>query len=104
MDRGPLLRKSGRKRLMILDADESVIRKEKTGTYRSKYLTHGREKNKGTMILDFTRLDEMMAYSMNGGKGDVRARMYTSGKGKIIVSALPPHSSIGLPPQMISAM
>lgn len=32
MDRGPFLRKSGRKRLMILDVPESVIRKEKTGT------------------------------------------------------------------------
>ena len=32
MDIGPFLRKSGRKRLMILDVPESVIRKEKTGT------------------------------------------------------------------------
>ena len=40
------------------------------------------------MLLDFTLYERR--------KGDVRARMHTSGKGKIIVSALSPHSSIGL--------
>lgn len=41
-----------------------------------------RKRKYKAMILDFTRLDEMTVHSMNGGEGDVRARMHISEKGK----------------------
>ena len=47
------------------------------------------------MLLDFNHMKEISVEGMNGGNGTVFAKMYMNQSGKIIVSRIAPHSSIG---------
>lgn len=48
------------------------------------------------MLIDFSKLPEYTGTKMNGGTGDVLAKMYNDPLNRIIVSRLPQGSSIGL--------
>lgn len=47
------------------------------------------------MRIDFNELPAMTVPGMNGGAGEMTARMHVSERGKLIVSALHPGCSIG---------
>lgn len=48
------------------------------------------------MRLDFETMVELAVPGMNGGSGEVRARMHVDGWGKVIRSVLPVGGTIGL--------
>ena len=48
------------------------------------------------MLIDFNAQEERVFHGMNGGEGDVCAKMYVNPSGKVIVSRIAPKSSIGL--------
>ena len=48
------------------------------------------------MLIDFNAQEERVFHGMNGGKGDVSAKMFMNSSGKVIVSRLKPGASIGL--------
>ena len=48
------------------------------------------------MLIDFNAEKEVVVPNMNGGDGEVAAKMFVNGCGKVIVSRIRPHSSIGL--------
>lgn len=50
------------------------------------------------MLIDFNKLKEIAVPEMNGGTGEVIARMYNDPMNRIIVSRLPKGSSIGTHP------
>lgn len=54
------------------------------------------------MLIDFTAMQEVTIPRLNGGDGEVSAKMYVDDTGKIMVSRIPPHSSIGLHEQKTS--
>ncbi|MDO5295323.1 MAG: cupin domain-containing protein [bacterium] len=47
------------------------------------------------MLIDFTSLTEFTLENMNGGSGQVAAKMIVNSDGKVIVSKIRPKSSIG---------
>ena len=48
------------------------------------------------MLIDFNAQDERVITGMNGGKGEVAAKMFMNASGKVIVSRLKAGASIGL--------
>ena len=54
------------------------------------------------MLIDFNAQKERVFHGMNGGEGDVCAKMYMNSSGKVIVSRIAPASSIGLHTQTTS--
>ena len=48
------------------------------------------------MLIDFNAKEERVFHGMNGGKGDVSAKMFMNSSGKVIVSRIKPGASIGL--------
>ena len=48
------------------------------------------------MLIDFNRQNERVFTGMNGGTGEVCAKMYVNSSGKVIISRLKPGASIGL--------
>ena len=48
------------------------------------------------MLIDFNKQDERVITGMNGGTGEIAAKMYMNSSGKVIVSRLKQKSSIGL--------
>lgn len=47
------------------------------------------------MLIDFDEIPERVFTAMNGGEGNVSAKMFMNSSGKVIVSRLEPGSSIG---------
>ncbi len=47
------------------------------------------------MLLDFDAMREVTVPNMNGGEGEIRARMHMVPEGKTIVTRMAPGSSIG---------
>jgi mannose-6-phosphate isomerase-like protein (cupin superfamily) len=47
------------------------------------------------MKIDFSVLNEIVVPNMNGGKGEVIAKMFMDASGKIMISKLPSGASIG---------
>lgn len=47
------------------------------------------------MLLDFSEMGEVAVPNMNGGEGEVRARMYANGWGKAMLATIAPGCSIG---------
>ncbi len=47
------------------------------------------------MIIDFNRIKEVQVKEMNGGTGEVTAKMYMDKEGKIIPGSIRPGGSIG---------
>ena len=54
------------------------------------------------MLINFNKIDETTIPGMNGGTGEMTARMYMSEKGKIIPTKIHPGGSIGLHTQKTS--
>ena len=54
------------------------------------------------MLIDFNAQEERVFHGMNGGEGEVCAKMYVNSSGKVIVSRIAPESSIGLHTQNTS--
>ncbi|MBR0152131.1 MAG: cupin domain-containing protein [Synergistaceae bacterium] len=48
------------------------------------------------MLIDFTRQEERVIDSMNGGRGKTVAKMFANASGRVIVSRIEPGASIGL--------
>ncbi len=48
------------------------------------------------MLIDFNSQEYRIFHGMNGGAGDVYAKMYMNSSGKVIISRLKPGASIGL--------
>lgn len=48
------------------------------------------------MLIDFDVQNEKVFAGMNGGEGEISAKMYMNSSGKVIVSRIKPYSSIGL--------
>lgn len=48
------------------------------------------------MLIDFNKIDEIKMPGMNGGTGEMSARMFFCDKGKIIPTRIHPGGSIGL--------
>ena len=48
------------------------------------------------MLINFNAQDERVFHGMNGGKGEVSAKMFMNSSGKVIVSRLRPGASIGV--------
>lgn len=48
------------------------------------------------MLIDFNAMDERKIPGMNGGTGEMSAKMYMDGQGKIIPCRIHPGGSIGL--------
>ena len=54
------------------------------------------------MLINFNNLSEVNIKSMNGGLGNVAAKMFKNEFGKVILSRIPPNSSIGMHMQKTS--
>ncbi len=54
------------------------------------------------MLINFDNLPEVNIKSMNGGLGNVAAKMFKNEFGKVILSRIPPNSSIGMHMQKTS--
>ncbi len=54
------------------------------------------------MLIDFNKIDEIKMPGMNGGTGEMSARMFFCDKGKIIPTRIHPGGSIGLHKQATS--
>ena len=48
------------------------------------------------MLFDFNAMEARTFTGMNGGHGEISAKMFMNGSGKVIVSRLKPGASIGL--------
>ena len=48
------------------------------------------------MLIDFNNMEEVTTEHMNGGDGCIHSKMFVNENGKVIVSRIPPDSSIGL--------
>lgn len=47
------------------------------------------------MLINFNNLNELVIPNMNGGDGEISARMYMDSAGKIMISRIPVGASIG---------
>lgn len=54
------------------------------------------------MLIDFNQMDEITVPGMNGGTGEMSAKMHIGKQGKIIPSRIHPGGSIGLHPHPTS--